>query len=342
MTWEQRWHPLREEWVVVSAHRQDRPWSGERRAVQHKVVPRYDAACRFCPGNERIGGARNPDYPRTRVFDNDLPVVGERAPRDLAAPAGFYRNAPASGVARIACYTPRHDLSLPRLPHEAVVDLLGVLAEQHRELSARADVAHVLVFENRGEVVGVSNPHPHCQIYATSFVFKAIETEARAGARHLQATGRALFQDVLAAERCDGRRIVVENDAAIAFVPWFARYPYEVYVAPRATRPNLAALRDDELRAFADVLRRTLIKADNLWRMPFPYVMAFHQAPAESSDQGSFHFHVELHPPLRRPDLLKYPAGPEIGGGNYMNDAAPEQTAAELRAADEVHYADLD
>jgi UDPglucose--hexose-1-phosphate uridylyltransferase len=196
----------------------------------------------------------------------------------------------------------------------------------------------VLIFENKGAVVGVSNPHPHCQIYATNFVFKTIETEGRACERYLNETGRVLFQDILAAERSDGRRIICENDTAIAFIPYFARYAYEVFVAPKQTHPSIAALSEPEVRDLAEVLKTVLVKFDNLWRMPFPYVMPLHQAPTDGRDYSSFHFHIEFHPPLRRPNLLKYLAGPEIGGGNFLSDTNPEEKAAELRSASNVHY----
>jgi UDPglucose--hexose-1-phosphate uridylyltransferase len=196
----------------------------------------------------------------------------------------------------------------------------------------------VLIFENKGEVVGVSNPHPHCQIYATNFVFKTIETEARVSQSYLAETGRTLFQDIIATERNDGRRIIVENDSAIAFIPYFARYAYEVFVAPKQTHASIASLSADELSDFGEVLRTILIKFDNLWRMPFPYVMPLHQAPTDGADHSGFHFHIEFHPPLRRRNLLKFLAGPEIGGGNFLSDTSPEEKAAELRALSNVHY----
>jgi len=196
----------------------------------------------------------------------------------------------------------------------------------------------VLIFENKGEVVGVSNPHPHCQIYATNFVFKTIETEARVSERHLAETGRVLFQDIIQAEREDGRRIIVENDSAIAFLPYFARYAYEVFVAPKQTHASLATFSQKEICDFARALKCLLVKFDNLWHMPFPYVMTLHQAPTDGGDYRGFHFHIEFHPPLRRPNLLKYLAGPEIGGGNFLSDTAPEEKAAELRAQPEIHY----
>lgn len=324
---------------MFSAHRQQRPWLGERVvAAPRDDVPERDPDCAFCPGSARAQGAHNPDYDSVLVFDNDLPVVGPDAPTELAPPPGILESRAATGVARVVCYTPRHDLSLARLPLDDVVAYLEVLRLQYLELGAMEDIEHVLVFENRGDVVGVSNPHPHCQIYATNFVFKTIENEARICHRHLAEHGRVLFDDILTAERADGRRLLFENDAAVAFVPYFARYPYEVFVAPRATHSSLAALSTDELRGFGEMLQRTLIAFDNLWRMPFPYVMALHQAPTDGGDHDGFHFHVEFHPPMRQPDLLKYPAGPEIGGGNWMNDAAPEQAAAALRATPATHH----
>jgi UDPglucose--hexose-1-phosphate uridylyltransferase len=220
-----------------------------------------------------------------------------------------------------------------------VAHLVEVWQRQYRDLGGRDGIEHVLTFENKGEVTGVSNPHPHCQIYATNFVFKYIETEARVSAEHLERAGRPLFQEILETEQADGRRILFENGTAIAFVPYFARYAYEVYVAPKATRASVAGLKAEEVAGFAEALRHVTIKFDNLWRMPFPYVMALHQAPTDGGPHRGFHFHAEFHPPLRKPDLLKYLAGPEIGGGNFLSDTSPEEKAAELRALPDVHYA---
>lgn len=338
MTWEERWHPLREEWVIVAAHRQNRPWSGETIERSEADEPTYVADCYLCPRNERVSGNRNADYISTFVFDNDHPSVGLDAPQELAKPTGIYRSQPATGIARVVCYSPNHSLTLAELEVAEVENLLRVWQEQYRELGSRDEIKHVLVFENKGEAVGVSNPHPHCQIYGNNFVFKTIETEARTSQKHLEETGRILFQDILDAEREDGRRIIAENETAIAFMPYFARYAYEVYVAPKATHASLAELSSTELTDFATVLSETLIRFDNLWRMPFPYVMVLHQAPTDGGDYRCFHFHIEFHPPLRRPNLLKYLAGPEIGGGNFLSDTAPEEKAAELRATSNIHY----
>jgi UDPglucose--hexose-1-phosphate uridylyltransferase len=336
--WEERWHPLREEWVIVAAHRQNRPWQGESVQSEEKGIPSYLEDCYLCPGNLRISGARNPNYDGIFVFDNDHPCVGADAPAELIAPGGIYQNRPAQGIARVVCYSPHHDLSLAELPPSEIETLLGVWQSQYRQLGARHEIAHVLFFENKGEVVGVSNPHPHCQIYATNFVFKTIETEARASQDYFAEHGHPLFQEIISAEQKDGRRILCENETAISFLPYFARYAYEVFVAPKRTVPSLADLTDAELTDLAEVLKNTLVRFDNLWRMPFPYVMPLHQAPTDGGDYRSFHFHIEFHPPLRKPNLLKYLAGPEIGGGNFLSDTSPEEKAAELRAVSDVHY----
>jgi UDPglucose--hexose-1-phosphate uridylyltransferase len=338
--WEERWHPLREEWVMIAAHRQDRPWSGETVPREQQVLPKYVDDCYLCPGNVRVSGAINETYDGVFVFDNDHPCVGLNAPVELAQPPGIYQNRPAQGIARVVCYTPRHDLALAQLELFEIENLLATWQREYVQLGSRDDINHVLVFENKGEVVGVSNPHPHCQIYATNFVFKTIEIEAIVSARHFAESGRPLFQEIIAAEQQEGSRIICENETALAFLPYFARYAYEVFVAPKRTHASLADLSEPEVQDLAAVLRETLIRFDNLWEMPFPYVMTLHQAPTDGNDHRGFHFHIEFHPPLRKPNLLKYLAGPEIGGGNFLSDTAPEQKVAELRAQSIRHYSE--
>ena len=323
---------------MISSHRDRRPWQGE--TVGDARAPRidYDPTCYLCPGNARVSGNRNPDYRGVFAFDNDHPCVGPDAPDTGVLPTGPYQVRRADGLSRVVCYSPRHDRSLAELPHDEIVALLEELQRQFRELSARPEVRHVLMFENKGEVVGVSNPHPHCQIYATNFVFRTIELEAEASEEYLGASGRVLFQDIIGTEETDGRRILASRESALAFVPYFARYAYETFVAPRATHANIAELSPAEVEDLAAVLGETLVRMDNLWRMPFPYIMAFHQAPVDGALHPGFHFHLEIHTPLRKPGLLKYLAGPEIGGGNFLSDTRPESKAEELRAASGVHY----
>jgi UDPglucose--hexose-1-phosphate uridylyltransferase len=227
------------------------------------------------------------------------------------------------------------------MPAAAIADVVDVWRRETRELSARPEVRQVLCFENKGEIVGVSNPHPHGQIYATSFVWKTIEIELGASERHQRETGRGLMADIIRAEQEDGRRVLHEDDHVIAFVPYFARYAYEVYVVPKRRVAHVFDLDDVEVASLAGALAAVTVRFDNLWRMSFPYVMVLHQAPTDSrdgGDQDAFHFFIGFNPPLRQPHLLKYLAGPEIGGGNFLSDTSPEAKAAELRALAPVHY----
>jgi UDPglucose--hexose-1-phosphate uridylyltransferase len=306
--------------------------------AQSDEVPSFAPDCHLCPGNHRINGARNPDYRGVHVFDNDHPSVGPDAPTDLVTPPPPYRNRPATGIARVICYDPRHDLSLARMSLPAVSRVVEVWSRQTTDLGARPEVQQVLVFENKGEVVGVSNPHPHGQVYATNFTWTTFDRELDAQRRHLQETGRGLMADVIAAEQADGRRVVWEDEHVISFLPWFARYAYEAHVVPKRRVSHVSALRDVELESLARALKDLTVRFDNLWQQPFPYVSVLHQAPTDGDDHRAYHFYVGFLPPLRRPDTLKFLGGPEIGGGNFLSDTAPEEKAAELRSQSTVHH----
>lgn len=336
--WEERWHPLRREWVIVAAHRQNRPWStGETTVAKEPASPVHDPRCHLCPRNTRVSGAVNPDYTGTFVFDNDHPCVGVDAPRSLVAPPPPYRVQPASGIARVVCFSPRHDLTLAEMSQSAIAQVVEVWRQQTRDLGEQPGIRQVLCFENKGEIVGVSNPHPHGQIYATGMVWRTFEVEQAAAVEHRRETGRGLFEDIIRAEQQDGRRILFEDERVIAFVPYFARYAYEVYVAPKRAVGHVHALGDEEAASLAAALKEVTARFDNLWRMSFPYVMVLHQAP---TDGGEFHFFIAFHPPLRQPRLQKFLAGPEIGAGNFLADTSPEVSATELRAVPAAHYRD--
>ncbi|HTI13203.1 MAG TPA: galactose-1-phosphate uridylyltransferase [Dictyobacter sp.] len=336
--WEERWHPLREEWVVIAAHRQNRPWIGETISFQDKDIPSYQPDCYLCPQNSRVSGASNPPYAGVYVFDNDHPCVGLNAPEDPTATiAPPYQVRPAQGLARVICYSPHHNLTMALMNTNAIENVINVWQQQTYELGQTPGVKHVLCFENKGDVVGVSNPHPHGQLYATNFVFKTIEIELHASEHYLNEHGRTLFTDIIAAEQQDGRRILFEDEYTIAFVPYFARYAYEVYVAPKRRVAHIYEMNDAEVQSYARALKNITVRFDNLWRMSFPYVMAHHQAPMDGS-YDAYHFFTLFHPPLRQPGLLKYLAGPEIGGGNFISDTLPEDKAAELQAQSTIHY----
>jgi UDPglucose--hexose-1-phosphate uridylyltransferase len=340
--WEERWHPLREEWVIVAAHRQARPWMGQTVVVQEDDVPDYRPDCHLCPGNARSSGEVNPDYQGVYVFENDHPCVGSAAPARLETPAPPYTSRRADGFARVICYAPRHDLTMARMAAPQIAAVVEAWRRETRDLGARSAVEQVLIFENKGDAAGVSNPHPHGQIYATNFRWKTFDTELEAQRRYGHQTGRALFLDIIDAERRDGRRVLYEDEHVIAFVPYFARYAYEVYVAPTRSVPHVSALSDAESESLARALKDVTVRFDNLWRQPFPYVMPLHQAPTDGGDYRDFHFFIGFLPPMRRPGTIKYLAGPEIGGGNFLTDTSPEEKAAELRAQPTIHYREAD
>jgi UDPglucose--hexose-1-phosphate uridylyltransferase len=274
---------------------------------------------------------QNPSYTGTFWFTNDLPCF---APDSPSPPDGddVYAARPARGTAEVVCYHPDHSkqfVDLSDMEASAVVDLW---TERYVALGSRPDVDHVLIFENKGSIVGTSNPHPHCQIYAGNLVYGFIDREAASGRRFFQRTGRFLGQEILRRE-ADGPRVVAANESFLACVPWFARYAYEVFILPWRQAASLADLTPAQRANLGQMIREVAIQYDNLWRMPMPYVMAIHQAPTNGKDHSSFPFHLEFHPPLRKPDTMKYLAGPEIGGGSMTNESNPDEKAAELRAA---------
>ena len=216
----------------MAAHRQGRPWVGAT-VEQPPEVPRYDPKCYLCAGNTRINGVQNPTYTSVYVFDNDFPAIAEHAPQQLNPPHPVYQNKSAQGISRVICYSARHDLTLAQMQACDILPVVGEWQRQTHDLGQRDFVTHILITENRGEVMGMSNAHPHGQIYATNFVWKTVEDELRAMQRYANRERRQLFADMIEAEQQDGRRIVYENEHAIVFAPYFARFAYEIIVAPK-------------------------------------------------------------------------------------------------------------
>ncbi|MGP0031611.1 MAG: galactose-1-phosphate uridylyltransferase [Acidimicrobiales bacterium] len=324
MTWELRWHPFRGDWVLFTSHRGDRPWVGEVVAPAEPAVPEDNA---LAPRGRRIA-TDNPDYRGVFVFTNDLPVFSPDAPEPSPGD-GLYRTRRATGTAEVVCY--HHDplRSMADLTDDEMCAVVTTWRRRTQELQSLDGVAHVLIFENRGALVGTSNPHPHCQIYAGSLVYATMAREAEVAGEHYRRTGRSLLGDVVERELA-GPRVLSEGSSFFACVPWFARYAYEVHVLPREPATSLVDLDEDHCRSLALVLRDVVRRYDALWGFPMAYVLAVHQAPV--GHHPHYPFHIELHPPLRAPGLLKYLAGPEVGGGSITNESDPDQKAAELRA----------
>ncbi len=332
--WEKRWHPLRREWVVYAAHRNTRPWNF---AAKQQVIPElaYDPNCYLCPGNKRVNGAVNPQYNAIFIFENDHPVVGLDAPEpveeELYKYEGLYRKAKALGIAKVVCYDPRHNVTLSDVSPDQVSAVFRALREEMKFFKEHPSIRSVLIFENKGEIVGVSNPHPHCQIYATDFVFQVVEKELASMRDYQKENQKNLFEDIITAEKKDAVRIIAENDHAIAFIPFFARFAYETYIFPKKRHGTLITMDDKEIAGLASVFREVTIRFDKNFRVSFPYILAFAQAPVDGGNYEGYHMHLIICPPLRQPGIMKYLAGPETGADTFMADTIPEQKAAELR-----------
>jgi UDPglucose--hexose-1-phosphate uridylyltransferase len=325
VTWELRWHPFRGEWVLFTSHREARPWIGEMVAPAEPPVPADNA---LAPLGTRLHGT-NPDYRGVYVFTNDLPVFSPDAPAPTPGD-DLYRTRRAQGSAEVVCYHHDPTRSMADLSDDEMAAIVTTWRARTAALQGHDGVAHVLIFENRGAMVGTSNPHPHCQIYAGAMVYATMAREAEMASAHYRKTGRSLLAEVIEREE-GGPRIVAEGDRFFACVPWFAQYAYEVHVLPRQPVASLVDLDEEGCRSLGLVLRDVVRRYDALWGFRLPYVLAVHQAPV--GDHPHYPFHLELHPPLRAPGLRKYLAGPEVGGGSMTNESDPDQKAEELRAA---------
>lgn len=327
--WERRWHPLRQEWVVYAAHRNSRPWTTGTVEPEKSKAPQYDPDCYLCPTNKRVHGEHNPDYQGVYIFDNDHPVVGLSAPDTTNFSHSLYKKAPAAGIARVVCYDPRHNVTLSDVSPDVVADVLTALQQETIRLSTIKPIKSVFVFENKGKECGVSNPHPHCQIYATDFEFKTITQHQQAVKTHREQSGNHLFQEILEAELKDKIRIIAENDQAVAFIPFFARYAYEVMILPKKHHSTIMTLTQEELTGLARVYWTVMRKLDLNAGVTFPYVMSIMQSVVDEPNLD-YWMHLHILPPYRAPGLLKYLGGPESTGGTFMADTMPEEKAAEL------------
>lgn len=335
-----RHNPLTGEWVLVSPHRSRRPWQGQVEASQAQLPPAYEPGCYLCPGNERAGGVRNPDYPSTFVFDNDFAALLPPAPGPRVAPLAspLFRAESEAGLCRVVCFSPRHDLTLPQLPQEAVAAVIHTWAEQSADLGRLPFVNYVQVFENKGAAMGCSNPHPHSQIWAGEHLPNEAAKEQAAQQAYGAAHGRCLLCDYLEAEEREGVRVVAANEHFVAVVPFWAVWPFEILLAGRRHLGSLGALRPEEVQALAALLQRVLTRYDNLFSVSFPYSMGFHQAPSDGAEHGEWHLHLHAYPPLlRSATVKKFMVGYEMLA-MPQRDLTPEAAAERLRLAGDRHY----
>jgi UDPglucose--hexose-1-phosphate uridylyltransferase len=337
-----RFNPLRGEWILVSPHRNTRPWQGQVETVPDADTPAHDPNCYLCPRSTRAGGVVNPDYRSTYVFDNDYPALLPTTPPADRGVGDLLVARAESGVCRVVCFSPRHDLTLARMEHHALRGVIDVWTEETRTLGAEAGINYVQIFENRGAAMGASNPHPHGQIWATATVPNEPARELDAFRTHRAAHGTCLLCDYLAVELARAERLVCENDAFVALVPFWAVWPFETLVLPRRHLAGLEDLSPAERDALADMLKRLTTRYDNLFETAFPYSMGFHPRPSDGEAHDQWHLHAHFYPPLlRSATVRKFMVGFEMLG-SPQRDMTPEEAAARLRAASEDHYRERD
>ncbi len=317
---ELRWHPFLEEWVITATHRQDRTF-----------MPPADY-CPLCPTQP---GGFPTEIPQSEfdivVFENKFPSLQRNPPTPSVAATKFSPVQPAQGLCEVVVYSQEHKSSLAAMPWPKIENLIRVWQDRYQELGARDFVKSVLIFENKGEPVGVTLHHPHGQIYAFPYIPPKLEKELSASHKYHAQHGTCLFCDMVKDELADGRRIVLESERFVAFIPFFARYPYEVYLAPKQHLASLADFGAADRRDLALILKGLLLKYDQLFNFSFPYIMVIHQAPTDGGSYPDYHFHFEFYPPHRTATKLKYLAGVESGAGSFINDTLAEEKAAELR-----------
>ncbi len=343
-----RYNPLTREWVLVSPHRAKRPWLGQVEKTPPQELPAYDPTCYLCPGNSRAGGKKNPRYSGTFVFDNDFPALymsqsganpepEQTAMSHMAAPSLLMAE-PESGVCRVVCFSPRHDLTLPELSQAGVEAVVHTWREQTYELGALPGISYVQVFENKGDMMGCSNPHPHSQIWCSSYIPNEPATELVALEDYQNRRGACLLCDYLDIENNVGERVVASNAHFTAVVPYWAIWPFEILVIAKRHAGSLTDLDAAEMAGMADILRQVTTRYDNLFEISFPYSMGFHQAPTDDMPHPECHLHVHFYPPLlRSATVRKFMVGYEMLA-MPQRDLTPETAAERLRSLAGIHY----
>lgn len=338
LTPHRRQNLLTGEWVLVSPQREQRPWQGRVERPPEAAAQRYDPGCYLCPGNARAGGRTNPAYDGVYVFDNDFPALLSDADTAETTIGGMLHAHTEPGVCRVVCFSPRHDLTLAEMDVAAITAVVDAWTREYEVLGGRADIRWVQIFENRGELMGCSNPHPHGQIWAQATLPAEAAREADQQRRYWEAHDGTLLGDYLRLELELGERIVCENDAFVALVPFWAVWPFETLLVSREHRRSLSDLTREERSGLADLLKRLTTRYDNLFEVSFPYSAGIHQAPTDGADHPEWHLHMHFYPPLlRSATVRKFMVGYEMLG-EPQRDLTPETAAARLRALGETHY----
>ena len=332
-----RLNPLTGDWVLVSPHRAKRPWQGQTESEVPDSMPLHDPDCFLCAGNTRVSGAVNPDYAGPYVFDNDFAALRQDTPAHTSDDELFGSEA-VLGTSRVICFSERHDLTLPQMSAAQIRRVIDTWCDQYRDLGER--YRWVQIFENKGAVMGCSNPHPHCQVWASDRLPTLVEREAERQKEYSSRRGSLLLLDYLDRELEDSARLVCANDDWLVVVPWWASWPFETLLLPRRGVASMIALSATERDSLAAILRELTIRYDNLFSSSFPYSMGWHGAPFSEEDSRYWQLHAHFYPPLlRSATVKKFMVGYEMLC-EPQRDLTPEQAAARLREQATVHYLD--
>lgn len=331
---------LTDQWVQVSPHRTQRPWQGKQEtAVGGNGIP-FDPGCYLCPGNTRASGSVNPAYNGTYVFDNDYSALLPEASDSHLQEASLLVGHSERGICRVVCFSHRHDLTLPEMPTNEIRAVVDTWVDQYCELGSLPWIRYVTIFENKGEVMGCSNPHPHGQVWAQASIPEEPLKELRTQQVYYDRHGRTLLGDYLRLELDKSERIVTQNEHFVVLVPFWAFWPYETLVVSRRPFARFTDMTGQERDGLADIIRRITIRYDNLFQVSFPYSSGFHPAPTDGQDHPEWHFHMHFYPPLlRSATVKKFSVGYEMLA-NAQRDITAEAAAAVLQGLSETHYRD--
>jgi UDPglucose--hexose-1-phosphate uridylyltransferase len=326
-----RYNPLTREWVLVSPHRTQRPWQGQVEGKDAVSQPDYDPECYLCPGNARAGGARNPHYTSTFVFDNDFAALKPETGLDRFEKDGLLIAESEPGICRVVCFSPTHNLTIANMEPGDLRKVVDTWVEQYDELGSRPSIGYVQIFENRGAMMGASNPHPHCQIWSSHALPNEIAKEQASQLAWREARGGCLLCDYGRLEQGTRERTVEENESFLTVVPFWALWPFETMVISKRHVTSIDGLSDAERDGLADILKRTTARYDRLFQVSFPYSMGFHQRPTDGEEHAECHLHLHFYPPLlRSATVRKFLVGYEMLA-TPQRDITPEAAAERLR-----------
>ncbi len=333
-----RYNPLTGDWVLVSPHRTKRPWQGkvEKNPVENR--PQHDPNCYLCPGNERAGGINNPDYKDVFVFQNDFSALVPDVPDGKYERKELFLAESERGFCKVICFSPRHDLTIPEMDVAEIKKVVDVWCQEYKSMGSLDYINYVQIFENKGDIMGCSNPHPHGQIWAQYSVPVEPDKESIKLKEYFAKHHNTLLSDYLEEELKDKERILVENDHFVALVPFWATWPFETMIISKRPVSNMLQLSDDEKLSMADAYKQLTVMYDNLFEVSFPYSAGIHQCPTDGKEYPEWHLHMHFYPPLlRSASVKKFMVGYEMMA-NPQRDITPEQAAARLKALPKIHY----